>query len=90
MVTKSFVDMPQFIKHVDSKNEYVISTDRLNNQLAMATKKFIITRRMKVLLLARELVKSKVENLNHVANINKNLNYYYACGAPSNEFLPSL
>ena len=90
MVTKSFVDMPQFVKYGNSRNEYVIPTDRLNHQLHMATKILFLTRRKKVILLAREPVKSKVENINHIANINKNINNYYACGAPPNEFLPSL
>ena len=40
---KSFADMPQFAKYVNSRNEYVIPIDRLNHLLAMATKKFIIT-----------------------------------------------
>jgi len=82
--------MRQFVKYGNSRNEYVIPTDRLNHQLHMATKILFLTRRKKVILLAREPVKSKVENLNHIANINKNLNYYYACGAPPNECLTSL
>ena len=33
---------------------------------------------------------SKVENLNHVAYLNKNINNCYVCGASPNEFLQSL